>query len=112
MSRLASSISCGISPASSFAAGDTVGFKVVVKDLVALAPVSGAQVFTVVQDAGGGMATTIQGFTDATGTAVLKWKTARRQAAGAYTGRVSDVLKSGYQFRGDLGVTSVTFTVQ
>ena len=92
----------------SFAKGSTVGFKVVAADALN-APVSGGQVFLTVKGPSGAVVTTIQAFTDASGTAVAKWKTAKTQAAGTYTGVVTDVLKSGYQFVG--GATSVTFQI-
>jgi len=72
------------------------------------APLSGAQVFLEIRDAGGGLATSLQGFTDDAGTAVLKWKTGRRETPGTYTGTVVDVLKNGCAFSGGT-VTSVSF---
>jgi hypothetical protein len=75
-------------------------------------PVGGAQVFLDVLDAAGNTTTSVQGFSDATGLALLQWKTRRSEALGVYTGRVSNVLKNSYTFDSTVGVTTVTFTLQ
>lgn len=97
-------------PTSTFSARDTVTIKahLIDQDMIAL---SGAQVFMDVS-LGGTVVTSLQGFTDATGTAVLSWKTTRNQAPGLHTGVVANILKNGYQFNPALGVTSVAFTIQ
>jgi hypothetical protein len=96
---------------STFRPGDTVAVKARTVDPKG-APLSGAQVFLEIRDASGTLVTSIQGFTDVAGEALLKWKTARNQAPGTYTAKVVNVLKNGYQFKADAGVTIVTFAVQ
>jgi uncharacterized protein YfaS (alpha-2-macroglobulin family) len=59
---------------------------------------SGAQLFLEIRNAGGGLITTLQGFTDSSGNAVVKWKTSKTQAAGTYTANVTNVIKNGYLF--------------
>jgi hypothetical protein len=73
---------------------------------------SGAQVFVEIRDAGGALAVSLQGFSDDTGTAQLQWKIPRQQATGGYTASVTDIVKSGYQFDPDSGVTDIAFTIQ
>ena len=95
---------------STFNGGDEVTIKahVVDQDLIDL---SGAQVFMAV-NLGGTTVTSLQGFTDTTGTAVLSWSTSRKQAPGLHTGVVTNILKNGYAFNPTLGVTTVDFTIQ
>jgi hypothetical protein len=94
-----------------FSSGSTVGVKTLAVDAAGM-PLSGVQVFVEVLAPGGGLATSLQGYTDMQGSAVLKWKTSRGQAAGTYTVRTVSLLKNGYTFNAALGQPSVTFTVQ
>jgi hypothetical protein len=75
---------------------------------------SGAQVFVEISDPNGALATTLQGFSDDAGTAVLQWKIPRRQQPGTCTATVTGIIKSGYEFDPVNGgpVTSVGFTIQ
>jgi hypothetical protein len=95
---------------STFTAGSTVTIKahVVDENMTAL---SGAQVFMNI-NRGETLLTSLQGFTDATGTAVLSWNTSRKQTTGTHTGVVTNILKNGYQFNPASGVKTVTFTIQ
>ena len=97
--------------ASVFKSGDTVGFRTVVQDEDGNL-LSGAQVFIDITDSGGGTVTSIQGFSDETGTADLTWKTGRREAAGTYTAVVNRVIKNGFEYDPAAGVTSVPFDIQ
>lgn len=90
---------------------DTVTIKAVVVEVHAL-PLSGAQVFVQIVSAHGSLITSLQGFSDDTGTAVLKWKTDRRDLPGLYTANVVDVLRNGYVFNSAGSVTSVRFRLQ
>ena len=100
-----------IAPASVFAGRDTVGIRARVVDESFL-PLSGAQLFLEIRDAGGATVVSLQGFSDNAGLAELKWKTGRRQAAGAYTAVVSSLIKSGYSFDPALGQTDVSFSLE
>ncbi len=97
-------------PTSTFNAGDEVTIKahVVDQDLISLA---GAQVFMDVT-LGGTTVTSLQGFSDETGTAVLSWSTGRKETPGLYTGVITNILKNGYLFNPATGVTTVDFTIQ
>jgi hypothetical protein len=75
-------------------------------------PLSGAQVFMEVLDSNRSLVTSLQEFTDANGEAVLRWKIPRRQAAGAYSAEVTTILKNGYEYSDQGGITSVLFTIQ
>ncbi len=102
-------------PASTFVVRDTVGIRARVVDNVAgqaVSPLSGAQVFLEIRNAGGALVISLQGFTDSAGNADLRWKTGRTQATGAYTARVVSVVKNGYVFDPQGGQTSVTFLLQ
>lgn len=101
-----------LTPAETFSSRDTVGIVARVVDEAALTPLSGAQVFVTITAPGGTTAAALQGFTAASGDAVLKWKPAMKQAAGVYTAKVSEVIKNGYQFDPTAGQVSVTFTIQ
>ncbi len=101
----------GLVSQSTFGAGETVAVKARTVDQAGAA-LSGAQVFLEIRDGGGSLVTSLQGFSDAAGEALLKWKTSRNQAAGSYTANVTKVLKSGYQFKPDAGVTIVPFSIQ
>ncbi|MEJ2206258.1 MAG: hypothetical protein P8170_19375 [Gemmatimonadota bacterium] len=90
---------------------ETVGWLTAVVDENG-APVSGAQVLTEVRDAGGALITERQGFSDASGEAIFTWRIPRRQAPGAYTVTVSDVLHTSYQFDPTGNTISATFTIQ
>ena len=72
----------------------------------------GAQVFLEIRDSGGAPVTSLQGFTDENGEAIIRWKTPRRQAAGTYSANVIAVIKSGYDYNSDLSVVTVTFAIQ
>ncbi len=93
-----------------FRVRDTVGIKAHTVDKDGLA-LSGSQVFAEIQDSGGGLVKSMQGFSDTNGVAILKWKTGRRQATGIYSVKIMDVINSGYVY-GGAGITSVTFTLQ
>jgi hypothetical protein len=90
---------------------DTVAFEVHVVDELQ-SPLGGVQVFFEVRDGNGNVTTSLQGFSDETGTAVLKWKTGRREAAGPYDGVIVDLIKNGFEADVGLGVSSVHFTLQ
>lgn len=94
-----------------FRVRDTVAFvaHVVDEDGVAL---SGAQVFLEVRDSVDSLVTSLQGFSDDTGNAVLKWKTMRNQPPGQYSGTVVDLLKNGFAYDPVAGVQTVSFTLQ
>ena len=94
-----------------FNARDTVTIKATVLDETG-APLDGAQVFIQILDPAGGLETSLQGFTDASGLAELQWRTGRNQTPGLYTASVTEVIKSGFVYDGGMGVTTVTFTVQ
>jgi len=98
-----------LSPTDTFKVGDTVTIiaHMVGENGVAL---DGVQVFVDVKDSSEVTVQSLQGFSDTEGNAVLKWKTSRREAIGAYTAQAVNAIKSGYQFE-DSG-TSVTFTIQ
>ncbi len=90
-----------------FNAGDTVTIEAVTVDQDGNL-LSGAQVLLEITDRNNNLMTTLQGFSDANGVAVMKWKTTKR-SQGDYTGTVVNVLLSGYEFVG--GVTTATFIV-
>lgn len=94
-----------------FTRGATVGIKARLVD-TATQPLSGAQVFVEIRNAGGTLITSLQGFSDTNGDAVVRWKTAKTQATGTYTARVVNVVKSGYQLQPTGSVTSVSFVIQ
>jgi hypothetical protein len=99
-------------PADTFSAGDTVRIKAHVVDDGGT-PLSGAQVFMEVRNEEGAVVTSLQGFSDNAGTAVLDWKTSRRETPGTYTGAVTDVIKSGYQYTWEPpAVTEVPFVIR
>jgi hypothetical protein len=93
-----------------FAARDTVVFNAHVVDEGG-ASLSGAQVFLEVKDPGGATVVSLQGFSDADGTAALQWKIQRGQTPGSYTANVTGIIKSGYAYEGG-GQASVGFTIQ
>jgi hypothetical protein len=96
---------------STFSAGSTVAVVAHVADSSG-GPLSGAQVFVEIRDPADGLVTTLQGFSDTGGDTVVKWNTARKQAAGTYTARVTQVVKSGYDFAPGDSIVSVAFLVQ
>jgi hypothetical protein len=98
-------------PADTFTVRSSVGIRPHVVDDLAT-PLSGAQVFLEIRDAGGGLTISLQGFSDAEGNADVQWKTGRNQASGVYTATVVDVIKSGYTFDASAGQPAVTFTLQ
>jgi hypothetical protein len=100
-------------PTDTFKPQDTFQLKALVVDASAVG-LSGAQVFVEISDPNGALATTLQGFSDDAGTAVLQWKIPRRQQPGTYTATVTGIIKSGYEFDPVNGgpVTSVGFTIQ
>ncbi len=100
-------------PASTFKAGDSVIFVSHIVDENAL-NLGGAQVFIEIRDSGANVVANLQGFSDDTGTAVLNWKSSRRQAADIYTAEIISIIKNGYEFQtgNPLAVYSVTFTIQ
>ncbi|HSE99230.1 MAG TPA: hypothetical protein VLD57_13255, partial [Blastocatellia bacterium] len=95
----------------SFQQGVTVGIKARMVDSAGN-PLSGAQAFLQVLNANGAVITPLQGFSDSSGYVVVKWKTAKTQATGLYSAKVTDAIKSGYQFNPNSGVTTVSFTIQ
>ena len=99
-----------VAQTSAFRVRDTIALVVHVVDETG-ASLSGAQVFLEVRDSSGAVVTSLQGFSDDTGDAVLKWKTGRRQATGQYSGVIVDILKNGYAYEA-LGTTTVDFTLQ
>ncbi len=104
-----------LTPASTFKAGDNVIFVAHLVDETAL-NVGGAQVFIEIRDSANppNLVANLQGFSDDTGTAVLNWKSSRRQAAGQYTAEITNIIKSGFTFdQGNPGAFhTVTFTIQ
>jgi hypothetical protein len=101
-----------LAPSGTFNPRDSVGIRSYVVDLPTSTALSGAQVFVEVRDAGGGLVVSLQGFSDETGTAELKWKTGRREAPGAYSATVVEVIKSGYVFDPTTGQVEVGFTIE
>ena len=94
-----------------FGVRDTVGVKAHTVDNDGLA-LSGSQVFAEIRDTGGNLVTSMQGFSDTNGVAILKWKTGRRESTGTDTVNIVDVINSGYVFNAGAGVTSVSFMLQ
>jgi hypothetical protein len=94
-----------------FQQGATVAIKARSVDAAGI-PLSGAQVFLEIRNAGGGLITALQGFTDSNGYAVVKWKTQRTQAAGTYSASVTHVIKNGYQYNLGASTSRVTFSLQ
>jgi hypothetical protein len=95
----------------SFRSGDTVAIVARTVDAEG-APLAGSQVFAVVRDSADQISASLQGFSDETGQAVLKWKTSRREAPDTYTATVEDVINSGYEFDPGSSVVSVSFAIQ
>ena len=87
-----------VSPDETFAPRDTVGIRAHVVDSPGGSALAGAQVFAEILDPNGAVEISLQGFSDDTGNADLQWKTSRRQAEGAYTVQVVDIIKNGYSF--------------
>jgi hypothetical protein len=100
-----------LTPADTFRRRDTVAIVAHVVDAGAV-PIAGSQVFIVVRDSGGSEAASLQGFTDGTGEAVLKWKTSRREVPDTYTADLVDIINSGYEFDAGNSVVSVSFAIQ
>jgi hypothetical protein len=100
-----------VAQSDTFKTGDTVAVLAHTVDQDGAA-VSGSQVFLEVRDASGDLVTPLQGFSDASGDAVLKWKIPRRQAAGSYTGQLVEVINSGYEYNAESSVTTVVFVIQ
>jgi hypothetical protein len=100
-------------PESIFKAGDSVIFVAHIVDENSL-NVAGAQVFMEIRDSGANLVANLQGFSDDTGTAVLTWKSSRRDVADIYTAEITSIINTGYEFElGNAGaVYSVTFTIQ
>ena len=95
-----------------FNRGETVTIKAHVVDQN-INSLSGGQVFMEIKDSTDTVVTSLQGFSDSAGIAVLKWNTSRKQTPpDSYTGNVTDIIKNNYLFNPVLGVASVTFTVQ
>jgi hypothetical protein len=99
-------------PASTFSARDTVLIRAHLVDDGGV-PLSGGQIFVEISGPGG-VVTSAQSFTDASGYADLTWKVPRNQPPGTYTATVTDIINSGYQFDplGIGAVSAVTFFVQ
>ncbi len=100
-------------PESIFKAGDSVIFVAHIVDENSL-NVAGAQVFMEIRDSGANLVANLQGFSDDTGTAILTWKSSRREIAGIYTAEITSIINTGYEFElGNPGaVYSVSFTIQ
>ncbi len=100
-------------PADIFKAGDSVIFVAHIVDENSL-NVAGAQVFMEIRDSGANLVANLQGFSDDTGTAILTWKSSRREIAGIYTAEITSIINTGYEFElGNPGaVYSVSFTIQ
>ncbi len=100
-------------PADIFKAGDNVTFVAHIVDENSL-NVAGAQVFMEIRDSGANLVANLQGFSDDTGTAILTWKSSRRDIAGIYAAEITSIINIGYEF--ELGnpeaVYSVSFTIQ
>lgn len=101
-----------VAPATTFKSGETVGIEAIVTESSTGGALSGAQIFVDIRDQAGNVISSLQGFTDIQGVAVLTWKTSRRQAAGDYTADVNDILKSGFQYDASGSTTSATFAIQ
>jgi hypothetical protein len=98
-----------------FVPRDTVGIRAHIVDNVAgqaVSPLSGAQLFLEIRNAGGDLVISLQAFSDDAGTADTSWKIGRRQATGLYTITVVDIIKNGYVFDPLTGQTTATFTIQ
>lgn len=79
------------------------------------APLVGSQVFMEVRDPSGERVTSLQGFSDEQGEAILKWrirKIRKKTGAGVYKAVVRTVLKTGYAVDASQGVQSLDITVQ
>jgi hypothetical protein len=100
-----------VAPADTFRPQDTVALVTTVVDGSA-APLEGVQVVMVITDGVGDVITNLQEFSDATGTATPRWNIPRKQQPGIYTATITEMIKSGFQFNGDLGVTAAIFTVE
>jgi len=97
------------SACSTFGNNETVGIvAVTVADGQTL---SGSQVFAEIRDPSGALVTSVQGFSDTSGEAVMSWKIPRRQAAGLYTITVFNVVNGDYLYEPPSPATT-TFTVQ
>lgn len=96
--------------ANAFTLGSTVGVRAHV--LAAETSLSGAQVFFAIIAPSGATVANLQGFTDTAGVAIVKWKTARSNAVGLYSVRVTEVLRNGTTFDPSIGVTTTTFTLR
>ncbi len=94
-----------------FRPGENVGIMThtVDSDTVSL---SGCQVFVEIYDSGDNLVTSLQEFSDSNGEALLLWRTAKREPTGLYRATVVDVIKNGYTFNPELGVTEIFFTLQ
>lgn len=91
-----------------FRAGDTVA---IVATVESAGTVSGTQVFLEIRNAEGELEASVQGYSDASGDAVMKWKTSRGQEAGIYTASVTHAISNGYGFNRSASVTSVNFSI-
>jgi hypothetical protein len=98
-----------VAQTNAFGVRDTVAVQVHAVDGSG-AGLSGVQVFIEITQ-GGTVVKSLQGFTDATGNAVVTWKTGRNDA-GSYVASVVNAINTGYEFDGAIGDTSEAFTVQ
>ena len=99
-----------VTQTSTFTKGSTVAVVAHTVDQSGL-PLSGSQVFIEIRNPAGALITSLQGFSDISGNAVMKWKTSKSQTAGTYTGYVVNVIKNGYQFKSGSSVMTVLFTI-
>jgi hypothetical protein len=93
-----------------FGNNETVRIEALTVD-AALNPLSGSQVFATIADPNGAVVTSLQGFSDASGTAILTWKIPRRQGPGEYTVTVTNVLNGAYSYDQQPPASTV-FTIQ
>jgi len=91
---------------------DTVGIVAHVVDEDSLSLINGAQVFLEILDPDGNLELSLQGFSNNTGSAVMRWQTDKNKAAGIYTINIVDVIISDYEFNSEGSVTLLQFHIQ
>jgi cytochrome c553 len=91
---------------------DTVGIVARVIDYDDESFITGAQVFLMILDPDGNVEVYLQGFSDNSGTAVMKWQTDKNTAIGTHTVRVAAVIISDYWFLATASVITAQFNVQ
>jgi hypothetical protein len=98
-------------PTTTFGRGATVAIVLHTVDGTG-APLSGSQVFLDIHDSGAGLVRSLQGFTDATGAAMVTWKTSKREPPGVYTATLVDVINSSYLYDPVASIREVIFEIQ